>query len=48
MAKKKKVEDVFIEVGDEKVPIKLFMIQMKKNYMLAKKVYNDLEFKLSS
>lgn len=41
-----KLEEVFIEVADEKVPIKLFLIQMKKNYIHVTKIYDNVLQKL--
>ena len=41
-----KLEEVFIDIWEEKVPVKLFLTQMKKNYIYVSKVYDKVLQKL--
>lgn len=43
----KKLEDVLIDVWDEKVPVKLFLTQMKKNYIFVVWLYDRVLQKLA-
>lgn len=43
----KKLEDVLIDIWDEKVPVKLFLTQMKKNYIYVVWLYDRVLQKLA-